>query len=58
MTTPDMWIKVNVNAQGVVATDRIGNPIIRCIDSNPKRAVKRLKAMLDALHEEKENTNE
>jgi len=49
MTTVDLWIKVNVYAQGVVAVDRTGAPIIRCIDTNPRRACKRLKTLLDAI---------
>lgn len=57
MTTQDMWVKVKVTDQGVIATDRIGNPILRCVDNNPKRAIKRLKNLLDTLAEEKENTN-
>ena len=57
MTTPDMWVKVKVTDQGVVATDRVGNPFLRCLDSNPKRAIKRLKNLLDTLAEEKEKTN-
>lgn len=54
MTLPEMFIKVRVNATGVVASDRTGRPIIRCVDSNPKRAIKRLKELLDTLAEEKE----
>lgn len=52
MTTADLYLKVKLlkgTAEAtVVVTDRTGAPIMRCFDATPLKAIRKMKAFVEA----------